>query len=152
MANFILFFFSNLAVAAPENISFVSVTYSCVRIHWNDVPPERYGLFVGYVVLYDFVYQSSFSMYKQTSPGFIHEVEICGLQPLSKYKFYVRRVLLESKLGNGSSVQLFTTLEARKLLKFWLKCFPQSKRFAHRAGTGDQFSCTPKWQLKRVPC
>ena len=92
------------------------------------MPPERYGLFVGYVVLYDFVNQSSFSMYKQTSLGSIHEVEICGLQPLSTYKYYVRRVLLESKLGNGSSVQLFTTLEARKLLKFWFKGFPQLKR------------------------
>ena len=118
----------------------MSVTYSCVTIHWNDVPPERFGLFVGYVVPYDFVYESSFSKYKQTSPGSIHEVEICGLQPLSTYKYYVRRLLLELKLGNESSVQLFTTLEARKLLKFWLKGFPQSKFFVHRAGTGDQFS------------
>ena len=118
----------------------MSVTYSCVTIHWNDVPPERFGLFVGYVVPYGFVYQSSFSKYKQTSPGSIHEVEICGLQPLSTYKYYVRRLLLELKLGNESSVQLFTTLEARKLLKFWLKGFPQSKFFVHRAGTGDQFS------------
>lgn len=83
-------------------------------MQWNDVAPERFGLFVGYVVHYDFFYQSSFSMYKQTSPASIHEVEICGLQPSSTYKFYVRRELLESKLGNGSVIQLFTTLKARK--------------------------------------
>ena len=132
----VTFVFFYLAEAAPENVSVISATDSCVRIHWNDVPPERFGLFVGYVVPYDFFYQSSFSMFKQTSPASVHEVEICGLQPSSKYKYYVKRILLDSKVGNGSAVHIFTTLEARKLLKFCLKGLPQSQHIAYRRVTG----------------
>jgi len=128
-------------VAAPENISVISVTYSCVRIHWNDVPPERYGLFVGYVVLYDFVYQSSFSMYKQTSPASIHEVEICGLQPSSTYKYYMKREFLESNVGNGSSVQLFTTLKGPVRL-------PPTNVTAHNTSST---SITVQWQPPAIP-
>ena len=76
------------------------------------MPSEKVGLFEGYVVYYDLSYQSSFSKLKTTISS-VHQIEICDLQESTTYKYYVQRALDNTKFGNESEIQQFTTLGQR---------------------------------------
>ena len=93
-------------------VSVVNVTSSCVRIRWDAVPLEKIGgIFRGYQLNYTMAVSDPHLIPgEHVTDNFTHEVEICHLQSFTKYKFAVRRYLL-NKMGSWSDLQYFTTLE-----------------------------------------
>lgn len=89
----------------------VNVTTSCVRIKWDQVPPEQIGgMFQGYKVMMIMVGQQSSSSDEFVTNNATNEADICNLLSLTTFEFYVTRFFL-NKTGNRSDVQNFTTLE-----------------------------------------